>query len=196
MDKLIQFLDQLFLDEVESDEVPLEFAKCVKVPGQPPKFVLFYEGTEYELVLKEREIQKLPEKRALYFGFTPHGGHFLQSDKNERDSLDPKEDYPGFPWNHRHVDGGLLKNGKIPDVPNGKVYWTCGGKPDLWYAFYWWDRSGDSRPGSNSGFYVRGFALGEVERAFAYACSVWTDIVGRQKYPLELVLTGRWAQRC
>jgi hypothetical protein len=191
MDRLIQFLDQLFRDEVESEEVPLEFAKCVKVPGELPKFVLFYEGNEYELILKERVVKR-PEKRALYFGCTS-GGHFLQSDKNERDSLDPKEDHPGFPWDHRLVDGGLLKNGKIPDTPNGKVYWTCGGKPDLWHAFYWWDRSRDKRPGSNSGFYVRGFGRGEVEAAFAYACSVWPKIVDRQKHPLELVLTGRWA---
>jgi hypothetical protein len=104
--------------------------------------------------------------------------------------LDPKDTYPGFPWKIGHLDCGLLKNGKVPDEPDGRVYWTCGGKPDLWFAFFWWDRSGDSRPGSNSGFYVRGFARGEVEEAFTYACGMWKNVVDRQKHRLRLVLKG------
>jgi len=129
-------------------------------------------------------------KRALYFGCTGpgSGGHFLRSDGPEYATLEPKKTYPGFPWDGRHLDGLLLKNGKVRAAPDGRVYWTCGGKPDLWFAFYWWDRSGDSRPASNSGFYVRGFAFEEVEEAFAYACSVWPQIVDRQKHPLKLVL--------
>jgi hypothetical protein len=97
---------------------------------------------------RNRQMTKL----ALYFGYGA-GGHFLRGN-GRRDSLVPKRDYPGFPWTISHLDTGLLRNGKIPDKPDGRIFWTCVGSDvatDLWYAFYWWDRSGDSRPGSNSG---------------------------------------------
>ena len=124
------------------------------------------------------------------------GGHFLRShERADHRTSDPKRSYPGFPWEIGHLDTGLLKNGKIPDAPNGKVYWTCGGKPDLWFAFYWWDRSGDSRGASNSGFYVQGFSIDEVEAAFEYACSEWPEIVAQQKHPLELVLESPGSRR-
>ena len=84
------------------------------------------------------------------------------------------------------MDTGLLKNGKRPDMIDGKVFWTCGGAKAFWYAFYWWDRSIDSRHGSNSGFYVLGFGWPETSAAFAYACSQFPHIVARQKAALEL----------
>jgi hypothetical protein len=65
------------------------------------------------------------------------------------------------------------------------VHWTCGGDP-LWFAFVWWDRSGDSRPGSNSGFYVRGFAPPEARQAFEFACRAWPAVVARQEHALVL----------
>lgn len=90
------------------------------------------------------------------------------------------------------MDTGLLKNGKIPDRETGEVHWTCA-YPD-WFAFFWWDQGGDSRPNSNSGFYVQGFALptspqtnGEILDAFAFAQAQFPDVVARQKYPLTLV---------
>lgn len=82
------------------------------------------------------------------------------------------------------MDTGLLKNGEVLDTPTGKVYWTCGGKDAFWYAFYWWDRSVDSRGNSNSGFYVRGFGWPCAQEAFDYACSAFPAIVTRQKFPL------------
>lgn len=124
--------------------------------------------------------------RALYFGCLD-GGHFLHSDGPEHRTLEPKETYPGFPWEIQHLDVGLLKNGRIPDSPNGEVHWTCGGKANLWFAFYWWDRSGDKRPGSNSGLYVRGFDHGEHADAFLYACAKWAAVIRRQQHPLRLV---------
>jgi hypothetical protein len=84
------------------------------------------------------------------------------------------------------MDTGLLKNGKIPDVVSGKVYWTCGGDKSFWYAFYWWDRSVDSRGSSNSGFYVRGFGYPEMQEAFDYACSLFSNVIARQPHPLVL----------
>lgn len=53
---LIKFLDQLFQDEVDADHVPLEFAGPIQIPGEPPKFVLFYEGAEFEMTIQEREV--------------------------------------------------------------------------------------------------------------------------------------------
>jgi hypothetical protein len=127
-------------------------------------------------------------KLALYFGYGA-GGHFLRGN-GRRDSLVPKRDYPGFPWTISHLDTGLLRNGKIPDKPDGRIFWTCVGSDvatDLWYAFYWWDRSGDSRPGSNSGFYVHGFSENEILAALSFACAAWPEIIARQAFPLTLV---------
>jgi hypothetical protein len=93
------------------------------------------------------------------------------------------------------MDGGLLNNGRHRDIEDGKVWWTCGGCSDLWYAFVWWDNSGDRRPGSNSGFYVRGFApsvltpetaRANASPAFRYACDSYRWVIERQHHPLVL----------
>ncbi len=133
-------------------------------------------------------------KRALYFGYGS-GGHVLCG-PGIRHTIDPERDVPGFPWSIRHLDTGLLKNGQIADVVTGRVHWTCGydtrdrgrwpGERREWLAFYWWDRSGDHRPGSNSGFYVEGFTYLELQAAFDFACSQWPDVVARQTCPLVL----------
>lgn len=126
-------------------------------------------------------------KLALYFGYVDRGGgHFLRGP--QRSTLDPQREYPDFPWTIRHLDSGLLENGGVRDEYTGRVHWTCGGAGALWYAFYWWDRSGDHRGASNSGFYVRGFNIRQVESAFAYACAMWPAIVQRQT--VKLVLDG------
>lgn len=72
------------------------------------------------------------------------------------------------------------------EAEDGTVYNTCGGKTTLWIAFYWWDRSVDKRYGSNSGFYVTGFDWVDKQAAFEYACSMWPEVVSRQKVPLVL----------
>ena len=119
----------------------------------------------------------MSEKLALYFGCF-RSGHYLY----------PGEPPPvGCPWTIRDMDGALLENLKVPDIPDGRVYSTCGGKPDLWIAFYWWDRSGDTRGASNSGFYVRGFEWADRAAAFAFASAEWPEVVERQKHPLVLV---------
>jgi len=126
---------------------------------------------------------------AIYFGCTMRG-HFAHLPQSREILYCTQTQIPGFPWTNKDLDGGLLENGKIPDEPNGNVYWTCGGRPDLWFAFYWWDRSGDKRGASNSGFYVRGFQLGEEQKAFEYACEQWPDIVSRQIHPLHLMVVS------
>lgn len=128
------------------------------------------------------------KKRALFFGVKPgdRAGHFLWGCRNGY-SLDGKRDAPGFPWDMGLVDGGLLKNWKVPDWPDGRVHWTCGGTP-IWIAFVWWDRSEDKRGACNSGFYVQGFdPRTELRQAFEFACGEWPLVVARQEHPLKLV---------
>lgn len=120
-------------------------------------------------------------KRAFYFGCLDRAGHFLR----ETDGA-TVYNVPGFPWGEGLLDGGLLRNRKVPDEPDGRVHWTGGGQP-FWFAFFWWDRSGDKRGNSSSGFYVQGFPHMEPQAAFDYACAQWPDIVARQIHPLVLV---------
>jgi len=129
------------------------------------------------------------EPTALYFGFHESAGHCLHWPGGM--SVYPDQLH-GFPWDDGLLDGGLLRNRKVPDEPDGRVHWTCGGRDEFWFAFVWWDRSGDRRGNSTSGFYVRGFPSTERRAAFAYARSIWADVVARQKHPLVLVdLEGR-----
>lgn len=143
---------------------------------------------------KSIEAGKALGKMALYFGCWRRAGHFL-CDTNElhyySTSNTSRSTSSDFPWDIGLLDTGLLENGKIKDIPDGKVYWTCGGKDAFWYAFYWWDRSVDRRGNSNSGFYVRGFGYPEVQEAFDYACTQFPHIVERQKYPLALQVDWR-----
>ena len=130
-------------------------------------------------------------KLALYFGYG-NGGHFLRG--GPRSTIDPQRDFPGFPWEIGLLDGGLLRNRQVRDDPDGRVHCTCGGSGEnFWFAFFWWDRSGDKRGASNSGFYVSGFPMPNSEtvgsvalEAFAFACAQWPDVVARQVHPLKL----------
>lgn len=121
-------------------------------------------------------------KQALYFGCWDGPGHYLYTPKAKRWV---EKEFPDLPWNSSLMDSGLLKNGEHPDICDGKVFWTAGGLA-FWYAFFWWDRSVDSRGASNSGFYVRGFGWPESQEAFNYACEQFPQVISRQKYPLIL----------
>ncbi len=133
------------------------------------------------------------EKIALYFGCWGQSGHYLWL-PNERKIYRAQRDIPGFLWDEALLDTGLLKNGNHRDIVDGKVFWTLGGKnlDCLWHAFFWWDRSGDARANSNSGFYTYGFSHRAEVEAFAYACAQFPAIVKRQGVPLEL--QGRHAE--
>jgi hypothetical protein len=122
-------------------------------------------------------------RMALYFGCWSDLGHYLHY-VGSRHLYDDKP--PDLPWDDGLMDTGLLKNGKVLDVPDGRVFWTAGGAKAFWYAFYWWDRSVDTRGASNSGFYVRGFGWPDARAAFDYACAQFPHVVERQKYPLVL----------
>jgi hypothetical protein len=125
-------------------------------------------------------------KMALYFGCWDRPGHYLH--RTDGAKLYVPENVSGLPWSMPLMDTGLLDNGKHPDIYDGKVFWTVGGKAAFWYAFFWWDNSGDRRGNSNSGFYVRGFGWPEAREAFDYACSEFPRIVARQRHPLVLQL--------
>jgi hypothetical protein len=127
-------------------------------------------------------------KKALYFGCWNSPGHYLHDVRGRHLYSDRPKD---LPWDESIMDGTLLNNGKIADIPDGKVYWTCGGSDAFWYAFYWWDRSVDRRGACNSGFYVRGFGLPEAQAAFDWACSEFPHVVERQKHPLVLQNAAR-----
>lgn len=125
-------------------------------------------------------------KMSLYFGCWKEAGHFLR-DTNGWQVYDSNGKKPSdLPWDEGLMDGTLLRNGKVPGIVTGKVYWTCGGKDAFWYAFYWWDRSVDKRGACNSGIYVRGFDHREPQSAFEYGCSQFPHVIERQKFPLVL----------
>lgn len=124
-------------------------------------------------------------KQALHFGCWDRPGHYLHHSGGSVIWEDPRQHLLGFPWSSTLMDGGLLENGKHPDVYDGKVFWTCGGSP-LWYAFFWWDNSVDKRGACNSGFYVRGFGWPEAQAALDYACQQFPRVVARQRQPLIL----------
>jgi hypothetical protein len=127
------------------------------------------------------------KRLALFFGcWERHQlGHCLYRPNNESIS---RRDCPSLPWSEGLMDTGLLRNGKHQDIIDGKVFWICGGRDIncLWHAFVWWDRSGDQRPNSNSGFYTYGFPHNQFAEAFAFACSQFPTIVNRQRVPLKL----------
>lgn len=133
-----------------------------------------------------------PTQRAFYFGFSSGGHGFCGRARGWNGWVEIPS---GCPWDLGLMDSGLLKNRKVPDAPDGRVYWTCGGsREDLWFAFFWWDRSGDKRGASNSGFYVGGFPMQTRDtvkeaaaEAFAIACEQWPEVVARQLFPLVLV---------
>jgi hypothetical protein len=122
---------------------------------------------------------------ALYFGCWRELGHYLH-DTDGNKVLWRDRPTLRLPWSDALMDSSLLKNGKRPDIYDGKVFWTAGGADVFWYASYWWDNSIDKRPGSNSGFYVRGFGHPEAQQAFDYACAQFPKIVARQAHPLIL----------
>jgi hypothetical protein len=130
------------------------------------------------------------ERAAFYFGSWGEGGHLLH-DSAGHTLWRPPQGVPHLHWTDDGLmDGGLLANGRRADVVDGRVFWTVGGPrdlwPRLWHAFYWWDRSGDPRSNSNSGFYVWGFEHRQEREAFAFACETFPEIVTRQAHPLVL----------
>lgn len=111
-----------------------------------------------------------------YFGCIGDAGHYLWSTYGRlsgRKTLTP--------WGLAELDGGLLAKG---DRTEGIVRLH---RRDGWTAIAFWDRSCDSRPGSNSAFIARGDLTGEemlslFETSFP---SVWARITARFALKLQ-----------
>jgi len=126
-------------------------------------------------------------RRALYSGCIGESGHYFWL--NPRKHLNFVEDMSDldctFPRSWSHLwDGGILRNGKHADIYDGKV-WAIPAKGP-WIAFVWWDNSIDSRPGSNSAFWVFDFEWEQRAEAFEFAKAQWPEVVRRQRQPLKL----------
>lgn len=117
---------------------------------------------------------------ALYFGPWAKNriGHYLYNEHGRQVYPNPTH------WPDHVMDSRLLKNGCVPDEPDGRVFWTCG---VAWHAFFWWDRSADTRGACNSGFYVCGFGVYDRQAAYEFALSRFPGVVARQLFPLVLV---------
>lgn len=117
--------------------------------------------------------------RVFHFGCSNHeSGHYLHSPEIPRD-LEERRALSNItrtnPWG-RQIDGGLCpKNTQMEG-------YALIHRKDGWTALAFWDRSVDSRPGSNSVF------LADVDCDFAELLRVayenFPDIVARFRFPI------------
>jgi len=119
--------------------------------------------------------------RAFYFGCYKHPGHYLWVPGMGSHSMSLLA--KTIPWGD-HVDGGLCPGKK------GRDGWTRSygtaqveGQAehhvlDGWTAVAFWDRSGDSRPGSNSAFIFEGVFTfeGVIARSKEVFPEIWKRI--------------------
>lgn len=104
----------------------------------------------------------------LYFGCRGEPGHHIHCKRSIVRLRDT-------PWN-TSIDGGLLA--QTSQSHQGLCIHAV---KDGWTAVSFWDRSGDSRPNSNSAFLVREemtpFRLLELAR------QQWPDVFARHRFP-------------
>jgi hypothetical protein len=110
---------------------------------------------------------KAPAPKVFYFGCLDNGHHLYDADGEMM--------YRQIetPWGE-HPDGVLCPDERLGQL-QGKALLH---QKDGWTAIGFWDRTGDSRPGSNSAFMVRGtFTFDEICRlAAAQFPTVWHRI--------------------
>ena len=117
-------------------------------------------------------MQLTAQHEVLYFGCIREPGHFLHSKKRGR-----VRTHEGSPWGV-YIDAGILKDGKVPDHPNGTFTMT---KRDGWTAVALWDRSIDPRPGSHSTFIVEADVTSS--ELIEMAREQWPEVFGRKGFP-------------
>lgn len=122
---------------------------------------------------------KLGPTDVLYFGCLDQPGHFLHF-RQIRD----RELFDMTPWG-TELDSKLLVSAKVPDNPNGV---TALFQRDGWTAVAFWDRSVDSRPGSNSAFLVH--ALVTKEELLQMARKQWPGVWEQPGFPLGAATTS------
>jgi hypothetical protein len=106
----------------------------------------------------------------LYFGWSYPSGHTLHSRVRHLR-------YDSTPWGN-DLDTGLLKD--LPDNPDGRYVIE---QRDGWTAIAFWDRSGDSRPNSNTAFLVAAIMPGN--HLLELARKQWPEIFARRGFPLS-----------
>jgi hypothetical protein len=106
----------------------------------------------------------------LYFGCYRVPGHCLYS------KVTPNMRYEATPWGNS-LDSGLLTDDYYgaDTEPTGKVVVR---HKDGWTAIAFWDRSGDSRPGSNTAFLAKADMTGE--ELLALARVQWPEVFDRR----------------
>lgn len=149
------------------------------------------------------------EREVYYFGCWGRPGHYLWTPTGRRAANDECT-----PWRLSELDGELAGDTvaednrrarlerqpigwcRSEDQPEGVVrhhqrgHWIRHDWRGHWTAISFWDRSCDSRPGSNSAFIARGDMTGAemlalFERSFP---AVWERIAAR--FPLVLAMGG------
>lgn len=129
-----------------------------------------------------------PVPEVLYFGRLDVAGHSLHS-KTRHVSFNDQ------PWG-TSLDGGILIASGVKDEPaNGIVAVARGAflmPPDakhvFWTCISFWDRSGDSRPNSNSAFLVM-MDMAPID-LLEYAKAKWPEVFSRTNFPVLKKL--RW----
>ena len=121
------------------------------------------------------------EQQVYYFGCYLRTGHHLY-DRNYNVIHRDKH----VPWASQ--DGWLLDGGLIPDknAPQGEAFVH---RKNGWTVISFWDRSVDSRSGSNSGFIVHGEI--PFHEALAKAKESFPAIFERFKF--DICLSPRYA---
>lgn len=132
-------------------------------------------------------LAKEPEMlEVLYFGWSPVIGHGLRAPEKGiwtgAFGFSHHVSLTETPWGTK-LDGGLcpeVRYGVLTPEPDYlKVH-----RLDGWTAVAFWDRSGDSRPGSNTAFLVRSHAA-HVEDILKWARIQWPEVWARPGFPIR-----------
>lgn len=113
--------------------------------------------------------------RCYYFGYIAGGGHEITNERGSRSEAERT-----LPFAYRILDAGLLaRDYSTEPQPEGVVRRV---KIAGWTVFTFWDRSGDSRPRSNSAFVIHGdWAFDDM---LVIAKAAYPEVFNRITFPL------------
>jgi hypothetical protein len=116
---------------------------------------------------------RIVEPDILYFGWSEPSGHGLKSSKTY-----PHPTWNSTPWGN-NIDSGLCPR---PESVDGKI---SEHHKDGWTAIAFWDRSGDSRPNSNTAFFV--CCTMTTDELLVWSRKQWPEVFNRKGFPLRVV---------
>lgn len=126
----------------------------------------------------------------LYFGWSAPGGHGLRRPAPQyQDPNVSRASYASYaslsmtPWGTK-LDGGLCPEKEFPDRFLDKHEYIKVHRLDGWTAVAFWDRSGDTRPGSNTVFLVR-CQTAAVEDILKWSRIQWPEVWARPGFPIR-----------